>query len=71
MEQMTTHYLSRAHQDRRLAERARHLLRAEAGRPAAEQLRLYAARLETAGRTLVRSFVATRPRDRESNGIEA
>jgi len=70
MTNMTTHHLSRARQHRRLAQRARHLLRDVAGRPASEQLRLYAAHLETAGRTLVQTFVATRPRERERNATD-
>jgi hypothetical protein len=70
MTNMTKHHLSRARQDRRLAQRARHMLRDVAGRPASEQLRLYAAHLETAGRALVQTFVATRPRDRDWNGAD-
>lgn len=65
MTHMTTNHLSRACNDRRLGQRARHLLREVAGRPASEQLRLYASHLETAGRTLVQTFVATRPREHE------
>ena len=70
MTKMTTHYLSRARQDRHLAQRARELLHDEERRPASEQIRLYAAHLEAAGRTLVQTFVATRPREREENGID-
>lgn len=68
MTQMNMHHLERALHDRRLARRARRLMRNEAGRPGSEQLRLYAARLETAARTLERSALAERPR--QYDGIE-
>lgn len=70
MTRMTQHHLSRARHDRRLAQRARHLSRDVAGSPAREQLRLYAAHVETAGRALVQTFVATRPRELERSGTD-
>ncbi len=62
MSQSTIELLHNARRSRERARRARALVRAEAGRPTNEQLRLYATRLEKAADAIDRDVVASRPR---------
>jgi len=62
MSQSTIQLLHNARRNRQHAQRARVLVRADAGRPSNEQLRLYSKRLDKAAGTIERDVVASRPK---------